>query len=392
MWKGSVVLVAAAGAGLAVYLSVAGLRAKPVPPLDRAPVANPYPDAIAGSGIVEPFSENVVVGVPDPGLVMKVLVKEGQKVKEGEALFQLDARALEAQLVTAKASVDAADAELARVKAYRRKEEEPGLKARQAETEAMLAAAQDSLKTLHANAEEAEYAMNDLETQQQRLEKTVQANASTREELDRVAFQLDMARARRNAALGRIKEAESQSVAAAARVEQAKADLAVFLAGAWPADVQKAQAGVEEAQAAVRKLELDIARRTVTAPLDASVLRVNLRQGEYALAGNSSPEGPGIVLGNIEPLHIRVDVDEFDAPRFDGAGEATAYLKGATDKPIRLAFVRVDPFVVPKQTLSGGVRELVDTRVLQVIYKVEKSDVALYVGQQVDVFIRSKAQ
>lgn len=384
MWKGSVVALAAAGAGLAVYLSLAGLREKPVPPLDREPVANPYSDAIAGSGIVEPFSENVVVGVPDPGLVMKVLVKEGQKVKVGDALFQLDARTLEAQLLTAKASVEAAAAELARVKAYRRKEEEPGLKARLAETEAMLAAAQDGLKTLRANADEAEYAMNDLETQQQRLEKTVQANASTREELDRVAFQVDMARARRNAALGRIKEAESLSVAAAARMEQAKTDLAIFQAGAWPADVQKAQAGIEEAQAAVRKLEMDIARRTVTAPLDASVLRVNLRPGEYALAGTGSPEGSGIVLGNIQPLHIRVDVDEFDAPRFDPAGEATAFLKGATDKPIRLAFVRIDPFVVPKQTLSGGVRELVDTRVLQVIYKVEKSDVALFVGQLIN--------
>jgi HlyD family secretion protein len=43
--------------------------------------------------------------------------------------------------------------------------------------------------------------------------------------------------------------------------------------------------------------------------------------------------------------------------------------------------------VVPKKSLAGDTTERTDTRVLQVIYAVEKPGVPLYVGQQVDVFL-----
>jgi hypothetical protein len=53
-----------------------------------------------------------------------------------------------------------------------------------------------------------------------------------------------------------------------------------------------------------------------------------------------------------------------------------------------LRFVRIDPFVVPKKSLTGESAERVDTRVLQIIYQLDKpADRPLYVGQQVDVFI-----
>jgi hypothetical protein len=49
--------------------------------------------------------------------------------------------------------------------------------------------------------------------------------------------------------------------------------------------------------------------------------------------------------------------------------------------------VRVEPYVIPKQSLTGDNRERVDTRVLQVVYAVEGDATDLFVGQQVDVFI-----
>jgi hypothetical protein len=44
---------------------------------------------------------------------------------------------------------------------------------------------------------------------------------------------------------------------------------------------------------------------------------------------------------------------------------------------------------VPKKALSGDNTERVDTRVLQVIYAIEPGQQPVYVGQQLDVFIRS---
>ena len=49
--------------------------------------------------------------------------------------------------------------------------------------------------------------------------------------------------------------------------------------------------------------------------------------------------------------------------------------------------MRVEPYVVPKKSLTGDNTERVDTRVLQVIYAMDVTDRPIYVGQQMDVFI-----
>jgi len=43
--------------------------------------------------------------------------------------------------------------------------------------------------------------------------------------------------------------------------------------------------------------------------------------------------------------------------------------------------------VIPKKSLTGDSTERVDTRVLQVIYRVRDSKTAIFDGQQVDVYI-----
>ena len=50
--------------------------------------------------------------------------------------------------------------------------------------------------------------------------------------------------------------------------------------------------------------------------------------------------------------------------------------------------MRFEPLVIPKKNLSGDATERVDTRVLQVVYRIDPAtDVSLFVGQQMDVFI-----
>ncbi|HMZ82037.1 MAG TPA: secretion protein HlyD, partial [Acidobacteriota bacterium] len=56
-------------------------------------------------------------------------------------------------------------------------------------------------------------------------------------------------------------------------------------------------------------------------------------------------------------------------------------------RQIPLEFVRFEPFVIPKKSLSGDSTERVDTRVLQVVYRVVDQSAPIFVGQQMDVFI-----
>ena len=53
----------------------------------------------------------------------------------------------------------------------------------------------------------------------------------------------------------------------------------------------------------------------------------------------------------------------------------------------------MEPFVVPKKSLTGDNSERVDTRVLQVIYQFDRpAGRALFVGQQMDVYIDASLQ
>ena len=151
------------------------------------------------------------------------------------------------------------------------------------------------------------------------------------------------------------------------------------------AELDEARAQVAAAEAQVRATAVEIERSTVRSPIEAEVLQVKLRVGEFAAAAPS--ESPLIVLGRSKPLHVRVDVDEHEGWRVRAGSAAVGRLRGNAELKTPLSFVRFEPFVVPKKSLTGDSTERVDTRVLQVIYKVEQDALPLFVGEQLDVFI-----
>lgn len=151
------------------------------------------------------------------------------------------------------------------------------------------------------------------------------------------------------------------------------------------AQAAQAQAQLDAAHAALRQTKLLMDRLTIRAPRAGSILQVNIRAGEYASFQNRQA---AIVLGDVDMLQVRADVDEQNAMSVRADQPAKAYLKGDSKTAYDLEFVRIDPFVIPKQSLTGASTERVDTRVLQVIYRLKLPEKkTLYVGQQVDVFI-----
>ena len=151
------------------------------------------------------------------------------------------------------------------------------------------------------------------------------------------------------------------------------------------AETAASEAALASAQASQKQTEMLLDRLTVRAPRDGTVIQVNSREGEYASPGAKNAP---MVLGDLEQLQVRADVDEQNAPRVRPGSSAKAYIKGDTVNAIPLTFVRIEPFVIPKQSLTGSSTERVDTRVLQVIFSLQRpADKPLYVGQQVDVFI-----
>jgi HlyD family secretion protein len=153
---------------------------------------------------------------------------------------------------------------------------------------------------------------------------------------------------------------------------------------------QKAEAQLAQARAQLNSTETDLERLTVRAPVDGQVLQVKVHLGEFAPTGVLPT--PLILLGNVDKLHVRVDVEEHEASRVQPGAKAIAAVRGNADLKTPLTFVRFEPFVVPKKSLTGDSTERVDTRVLQVIYRIEDSKLPLFVGQQMDVFIDAANQ
>ena len=147
---------------------------------------------------------------------------------------------------------------------------------------------------------------------------------------------------------------------------------------------QRTAADLELTRAQLNDAKVQLDLLTVRAPRNGTVLQVNIRAGEYAAANSSEP---AILLGDIRELQLRADVDESDAPRVKPDCNAVAFLKGSREQSVPLEFVRIEPYILPKKSLSGESTERVDTRVLQVIFRFQNPGFPVYVGQQMDVFI-----
>lgn len=303
--------------------------------------------SIAGSGLIEARRENIPIGAPVPGVVWEVFVKIGDKVKTGDPLFRLDDREVRAQLQVREAALVAARAQLHRAEAAPRTEDIPPARAAVAEAKAKL---------------------DDAESAMARTEKLYNRAMAPASDFDHDRFAYYSARA----ALAR-----------------ATADLDKIMAGSWKEDIEVARAAVLQAESDVESIRIMLDRLTVRALADGEVLQVNVRPGQFAALAWREPM---IVLGDVDRLHVRVDIDENDLPMFTPQAPAVATLKGRPQVRFSLEFVKVEPYVIPKKSLTGDNSERVDTRVLQVLYALpDDRPVQVYVGQQMDVYLQAAA-
>ncbi len=338
-------LIAIAGILFGVVTVVKGSK----PPVAQPPVIEPprapFKSFVAGSGLVEAASRNIAIGAPVGAVVTSVLVSVGDEVTAGQALFELDSREQAAELADREAAVAVAAMQVARLEAGTRPESLPPAQARVAEAESTLADVQDQLGM---------------------WEKLSNTSAVSAQEFSRRRFAVRTAQT---------------------RLQQSQADLALLEAGSWQPDIAVAQSQWRQAQSHAAAMRTEIERRTVRSPIGGRVLQVNTRAGEFAPAGVLST--PLMLIGTVTSLHVRIDIDENEAWRMRSGSKAVAFVRGNKDLTAPLTFVRFEPYVVPKRSLTGDSTERVDTRVLQVIYSFDPATLPVFVGQQMDVYIEA---
>lgn len=300
-------------AGLGVFFAVRVVKLGaqeivPAAPLSQ-PSQSPFLKAVAGAGIVEPLSENILIGAPFAGLVESVAVAAGQDVAAGAPLFILDQRELKAERGVRMADLAAAKADETAIVAQR----------------------------------------DDARVQFGRVSSLQKSGVSSSEERDRARFLLV--------------RLEAGSGAAAARVHAAEASLAV--------------------------VETNLDRSVIRAPISGRLLQVRVRPGQYVQGGASVNANADAycVIGDVSKLVVRTDIDENDAWRISANARGQAIVRGNNALLSPLTFLRIEPYIIPKRSLTGLSSERTDTRVLQVLFTVDDVKFPVYIGQQVDVYV-----
>jgi HlyD family secretion protein len=352
---------------ITIFLSVVGLSVglyavstadekKPVLPLARPASVNPFESGIAALGLLEPAERIINSVAPEPGLVTQVFVSVGDKVTIGTPLFALDSRRLDSELVRARAQIATGQAAIERWKSLPRAENLPPL-------QATVAAASAQLK--------------DREEQVSLVTESLARGSATDRDLSRATFAVAAARA---------------------ELERAQADLAKEVAGGWKPDLDALTATLDAQQAEVTSLDLLKDRLTVRALRAGTVLRRDVEPGEFASTDSTRP---AVIIGNLDQLHVRAQVDEEDIGLLSSGTpnvnmsqgtlpplRAMARTRGAIVTDLTLELLRIEPFARPKSDLRGVNSERVDTRVIDVVFKVTAPPTnPIYPGQAVDVFI-----
>lgn len=161
----------------------------------------------------------------------------------------------------------------------------------------------------------------------------------------------------------------------------------------------EAEENVKVSQANLDVIKINIERSLIRAPIKGQILQVNIHPGEFAptnpfFSNQSNAQavasGSLMLMGAVEPLQVRININEDDAWRYKKGAHATAFVRGNSTINFPLEFVRLEPFIIPKSSFTGQTTERVDTRVLQVLYNFKKGDLPVYTGQILDIFIETE--
>ena len=292
------------------------------------------PAFASGNGRLEATEINIAAKLS--GKIEQLLVDEGDYVKAGQTLVQMQTNTLRAELEQANATIKVKEAELEQAKAQLQVEE------------ASLSAANASLASAKSALAAKTSTYNNAKSRYERSKELMEKDVTSRQ-----TFEND--------------EAMFQS--AAADVDAAKADIQSVEAGIQSVEasivsdkaaIQKAEAAILAAKADADRIQADIDDSTLTAPLDGRIQYRISEVGEVLSSG-----GRVLNLVDLTDVYLTFFVPEETAGKIALGADARIVLDAMDDVaiPASISYVASVAQFTPKSVETRVEREKLMFRV-----------------------------
>lgn len=256
---------------------------------------------ITASGTIE--SINVTVSSKVAGQIKNLNFKEGDKVKTGDLLVELDHDMLDIQLRQAEAGVDLANAQLRLLKSGARRED---IK----QTEELLKQAKSNLDLAKEDRDRAIQLYNE--------------NATTKQQYDAAVTRYEVALAQYNSARENL-----QKIKTIIR----------------PEEIEQAQANLKRSISSVDLLKESIEESKIYSPVDGFVSKKFVEVGE-----NISPATSLLRISNLETVDLVIYIPETDLGKIKLGQDAEVKIDAFKDKVYtgKIIFISPEAEFTPK--------------------------------------------
>jgi HlyD family secretion protein len=343
MTKQKLILLAAFGlAGLAGAFTILPLPTKAQGPAASHAARPEEKDwqAVA-PGRVEPRSEQIRIGSPNPGRVSQILVKVNDTVFAGEALIRVDNDEIQTRFAKTEAEVDL----------RKRGRANPPLP-------------------------------NDVPRR-----KVEDAAADAERAVVEAQSAVDRAAAARRAGTG---SGDALTAAGAAlsntrtQLRQRQDELARFEASTPPIVPTELEGQLTEARIDLRGAQAALDSLTIRAPIAGTVLQLAARAGELASPAASQPLA---VLGDLSALRVRAELDERDIGSIRTGQSVVVRSAAFPGRDFDGKVSSVAQIIGPGSFGARGQSNFTDIDVAEVVVELSAAG-PLIVGMKVDVYFR----
>lgn len=265
------------------------------------------------SGFVE--AHEIRTGSRVGGRVHRVAVEEGQAVRAGEVMVELEPFQLRELLAQAEAQLAQVTATRDKVKTGFREEEIAQARARYDQLSANVELLVNGPRTEDISAAQSQFELAEAQfalatLKHRRTEELFAKKTSTQEDMDQANTELRVAKATMESqreALTKLKNGTRTEELAQARAEMEEAKQLWLLRknGSRVEEIAEAEAAVQSAEAAKRAIERQLDELVIKAPVDGTIEAVDLRPGD--LVGANTPV---ISVMDTSQLWVRAYVPE----------------------------------------------------------------------------------